>query len=126
MPDLAMEREMRELRARLDAMETTQRRTTDTGDVSESENENEARFEEEEVVAEDAVEECLFRSVARKGAREKMDSLIYEGNLDIEDLLDWFRALDKYFDYEDIEEYKKVKHDVTRLKGHATLWWDEL
>jgi hypothetical protein len=40
-------------------------------------------------------------------------------------LLDWFRALDKYFNYEDVKEDKKVKHVVTRLKGHATLWWDE-
>jgi hypothetical protein len=38
-----------------------------------------------------------------------MDILMYEGNLDIEELLDWFRDLDKYFDYEDIEEDKKVK-----------------
>jgi hypothetical protein len=30
------------------------------------------------------------------------------------------------FDYEDVDEEKKVKHDVTRLKGNATLWWDEL
>jgi len=51
---------------------------------------------------------------------------MYEGNLDVEELLDWFRALDKYFDYEDIKEDKKVKHVVTILKGHATLWWDEL
>jgi hypothetical protein len=51
---------------------------------------------------------------------------MYEGNLDVEELLDWFRALDKYFDYEDVEEDKKVKHVVTKLKGHATLWWDEL
>jgi hypothetical protein len=65
-------------------------------------------------------------SVARIGAREKMDILVYEGNLDVEELLDWIRALDKYFDYEDVEEDKKVKHVVTRLKGHATLWWDEL
>jgi hypothetical protein len=55
-----------------------------------------------------------------------MDILMYEGNLDVEDLLDLFRALDKYFNYEYIEEYKKVKHVFTRLKGHATLWWDEL
>jgi hypothetical protein len=125
MPDPAMEREMRELHARLDAMETTQRQATDIGDVSEAESENEAR-DEEEVVAEDATEERLFRVVARIGAREKMDILMYEGNLDVEELLDWFRALDKYFDYEDIEEDRKVKHVVTRLKGHATLWWDEL
>jgi hypothetical protein len=51
---------------------------------------------------------------------------MYEGNLDVEELLDCIRSLDKYFDYEDIEEDKKVKHIVTRLKGHAALWWDEL
>jgi hypothetical protein len=34
--------------------------------------------------------------------------------------------MEKYFDYEDIEEDKMVKHAVTRLKGHAVLWWDEL
>jgi hypothetical protein len=41
-------------------------------------------------------------------------------------LLDWIRALDTYFDYEDVEEDKKVRHAVTKLKGHAALWWDEL
>jgi hypothetical protein len=80
----------------------------------------------EEVAVEDAAEERLFRVVARIGAREKMDIPMYEGNLDVEELLDWIRALDKYFDYEDVEEDKKVKHVVTRLKGHAALWWDEL
>jgi hypothetical protein len=40
MPDPAVEREMKELCARLDAMETTQRRTVDAGDVSEAESEN--------------------------------------------------------------------------------------
>jgi hypothetical protein len=35
-------------------------------------------------------------------------------------------ALDKYFDYEEIDYEKKVKHAMTRLKGHAALWWDEL
>jgi hypothetical protein len=34
--------------------------------------------------------------------------------------------MEKYFDYEDIDEEKKVKHVVTILKGHAVLLWDEL
>jgi hypothetical protein len=55
-----------------------------------------------------------------------MEIPMYKGNLDVEELLGWIRALDKYFDYEDVEEDKKVKHVVTRLKGNATLWWDEL
>jgi hypothetical protein len=60
------------------------------------------------------------------GARAKMDILVYEGNLDAQELLDWIRALDTYFDFEDVGEDKMVKHTVTRLKGHAALWWDEL
>jgi hypothetical protein len=125
MPDPAVEREMCELHARLDAMETTQRRTIDAGYISEADSENEAGHGEEFAV-EDAVDERLFRAVARIGAREKMEIPMYEGNLDVEELLDWIKALDKYFDYEDVEEDMKVKHAVTRLKGHATLWWDEL
>jgi hypothetical protein len=126
MPDLVVEREMHELCARLDAMETTQRRIVDAGDFNEAESENEARHEGEEFAVEDVADECLFRVVERIGVREKMEIPMYEGNLDVEELLDWIRALDKYFDYEDVEEDKKVKHVVTRLKGHATLWWDEL
>ena len=34
--------------------------------------------------------------------------------------------MDKYFNYEYFDEEKKVIHVVTRLKGHASLWWDEL
>jgi hypothetical protein len=60
------------------------------------------------------------------GATGKLDIPMYEGNLDIEEKIDWFRDIDKYFDYEDVEKDKKVKHVVTKLKGHAALWWDEL
>jgi hypothetical protein len=41
-------------------------------------------------------------------------------------LLDLISDLDKYFDYEEIDDENKVKHAVNRLKGHAALWWDEL
>jgi hypothetical protein len=47
MPNPAVEREMRELRARLDAMETKQRHTVDVGDIREAESENEAGNEGE-------------------------------------------------------------------------------
>jgi hypothetical protein len=116
---------MCDLRARLEDMETTQRRTANAGDLSDSDNEVEVE-REEEVVAEDAANECLMKAIAWMGAKAKMDIPVYEGNLDAEELLDWIRALDTYFDYEDVEEDKKVRHAITRLKGHATLWWDEL
>jgi hypothetical protein len=80
----------------------------------------------EEYERENVVEECLLREVVRLGARAKIEVPMYEGNLDVEELLDWIRSMEKYFDYEDVDEEKRVRHDVTWLKGHATLWWDEL
>jgi hypothetical protein len=120
-----MERQMRDLRARLEDMETAQRRTVSAGDLSDSDSEVEVE-REEEVVAEDAANERLIKTITRMGAKAKMDIPVYEGNLDAEDLLDWIRSLDTYFDYKYVEEDKKVKHVVMHLKGHATLWWDEL
>ena len=60
------------------------------------------------------------------GARAKIKVPMYEGNLYVEELLDWIRSMLKNFDYEDFDEERKVKQVVTRLKGHAALWWDEL
>jgi hypothetical protein len=34
--------------------------------------------------------------------------------------------MDKYFEYEDVNEDNKVIHVVIRLEGHSALWWDEL
>jgi hypothetical protein len=72
MLDPTMEREMRELCDQLDSMEKTQKQTVDARDVSESQNENEARPDEEEIAVEDVAEERLFRVVIRIGAREKV------------------------------------------------------
>jgi hypothetical protein len=125
MTDPVMERQMCDLRARLEDMETAQSHTVSAGDLSDFESEVEVEREEEFAV-EDASNERLIRAIARMGERAKMDIPVYKGNLDVEELLDWIRALDTYFDYEDVKEDKKVNHIVTRLKGHAALWWDEL
>ena len=67
-----------------------------------------------------------MRAVVRLGARAKIKVPMYEGNLDTKELLDWIRSMDKHFDYEYVNEEKKVKQVVTRLKGHVALWWDEM
>jgi hypothetical protein len=120
-----MERQIRDLRARLEDMEAVQKRTSSDRDLSDSEGEVEVE-QQGEVAAEDAANERLIKSITRMSLKTKMDIPAYEGSLDAEELLDWIRTLDTYFDYEDIEEDKKVRHAVTKLKGHAALWWDEL
>jgi hypothetical protein len=66
-------------------METTQRRAPDAGDISDVENEE---VEVEEAIVGDAKEELLLKAVIKLKAREKIDIPIYEGNLDVEELLD--------------------------------------
>ena len=104
-------------------MEETQRRAPDAGDVNDAESEE---VEVEATAGEDVAEGCLLRAVSRIGGRAKIDVPMYEGNLDAKELLDWIRSMDKHLDYGDVDEEKKVKQAVTRLKGHATLRWDEL
>jgi hypothetical protein len=120
-----MERQIRDLRVRLEDMEAAQKSTANSGDLSDSEGKVEAE-QQGEVAAEDAANERLIKAIARMSSKTKMDIPVYEGSLDAEELLDWIRALETYFDYEDIEEDKKVRHAVTKMKGHAALWWDEL
>ena len=67
-----------------------------------------------------------FRSILGVTSRLKLELSTYEGSLVAEHLIDWINELDKYFEYEDIEEYKKVRFVVTKMKGHASLWWDSV
>ena len=40
--------------------------------------------------------------------------------------MDFINSLNKYFDFEEIEDKKKVRYAATTMKGHAAIWWDEL
>jgi hypothetical protein len=70
---------------RLDTMETTQRRAPNTGDISEVESEE---VEVEENVVEDVAQDRLIKVVSRIGAIERIEVPKYEGNLEVEELLD--------------------------------------
>jgi hypothetical protein len=98
-----MERQIRDLRVRLEDMEATQRHIENAGDLSDSEGEAEAE-EQGEVAAEDVANERIIKAIARMSSKTKMNITVYEGIMDAEEILDWIRALETYFDYEDIEE----------------------
>jgi hypothetical protein len=65
-----------------------------------------------------------LRGVSRLGGRAKIEVPMYEGNLDVEELLDWVRSMEKNFNYEEVYEEKRVKQAVTRRKGDVVLWLD--
>ena len=41
-------------------------------------------------------------------------------------MLDWISDIEKFFEYEKTPDNRKVKIVVTRLKGHASQWWEHL
>ena len=41
-------------------------------------------------------------------------------------MLDWISNMEKFFEYENTPHNRKVKIVVTRLKVHASLWWEHL
>jgi hypothetical protein len=86
-----VERKMRELHARLEAMQAAQRRAPDARDISDAESEE---VEVEEATGENVAEERLLRAVVKLGAKAKIEIPMYEGNLDAEELLDWLRSMD--------------------------------
>lgn len=68
----------------------------------------------------------MLRSVLGSIFRPKPKLPTYDGILTAENLIDWINELDKYFDYEEIDEENKVKFVVSRIKRHETLWWESV
>ena len=66
----------------------------------------------------------MLRSILLSSSKPKHELSTYDGILSAKVLLDWISELNKYFDYEEINEDKRVKFAATKLKGHASLWWD--
>ena len=97
-------------------MERKNSESTDSSD------EEEYSEDEQEEVAEELK---VLNMLMKASNRPKVEFCIYEGNLNVKELMGWINALNKYFDFEEVED-KKVRYVVTRLKRHATIWWDEL
>ena len=56
----------------------------------------------------------------------KVEVSCYDGSLRDNVLIDWIGELERYFEYENFQDLNQVRFVVTKLKGHATLWWDML
>ena len=115
-----MERNMRILEERLESME----RNIHSENSDDIDEEAESKSSEEE--EEDLEEVKILKILMKTNGKPRKEVPMYSCNLNVEELMDWINALSKYFDFEEIEDKKKVRYAVTRLKGLAAIWWDEL
>lgn len=108
--------EIRVLRERLEAVEAGGRRKAGDEDVAEPEDELEGVTPEFR----------LLKSVLLSSHKPKHELSTYDGSLSADVLLDWLSEVNKYFEFEETSEDKQVKFAATKLKGHASLWWDNI
>ena len=112
--------EIRRLQTRLEALEENQQQDPVRGDVNDKEKEPK---EEREVEA-DHAKVRLLKSMIGTIMKPKPEVPTYQGGLDANELLDWINEMDKFFDYDETDNERKLKFAFTRLKGHASLWWN--
>ena len=55
--------------------------------------------------------------------RLKADILFFSGNFNIEDFI---ADIDKFLDYMEVPEEKRVRLVACRLKGGVSVWWERL
>ena len=67
-----------------------------------------------------------MRVLSIASSRPTVEVAHYDGRVETDALLDWISEMEKYFEYEGTPDNKKVKIAITKLKGHASLWWDHL
>ena len=71
---------------------------------------------------EDQDDEILLRVLSREHSKPAIEVIPYDGELDTNVVLDWISNMEKFFEYENTPDNRKVKIAVTRLKGHSSLW----
>lgn len=101
----------------LDALETGRHHehTRNTSD--------EEILEEEETTVE-TPEVRVVRSIFGAGSSSRTNLPFFGGSLNLAELIDWINDMSKHFNFSEVKEDRKAIFDVTRLRGHASLWWD--
>lgn len=121
MDEEGLREEIRILAACLEEIEAGRRRDLEIGD--DSEEEVEVAVDEPEG---ESAEVRLLRSILVASSKPKPKLPTYDDKRSIKVLLDWISEVDKCFECKEFSEDHKVKFAVTKLKGHAALWWNSV
>lgn len=53
--------------------------------------------------------------------RVKVEVSCFRGSLKLDNLLDWIGEMEKFFDWEEVNDLRRVKFACKKLRGHAAL-----
>ena len=67
----------------------------------------------------------LISYLSNRGSA-KVEVSFYDRSLKVETLIDWIGEHEIYFEYENVCDPNRVHFSITKLKGHAVLWWGML
>eukprot|EP00253_Pinus_taeda_P029618 PITA_29618 len=67
---------------------------------------------------------AVVEAGGRRNPTDDSDEEIAEQKMNV--LLDWLSEVNKFFEFKETSEEKQVKFAATKLKGHASLWWDNV
>ena len=87
----------------------------------------EVNVEEEQSIEEEEPQGYLhpvtfFKLVLATSSRPRTKVPTYDGILNAKELMSWINTLGKYFDYEEVNEEKKVKLIVTMMRVHSSIF----
>eukprot|EP00253_Pinus_taeda_P018136 PITA_18136 len=118
--DDGLREEIRVLRERLVVIEAGGRRNP-------ADNSDEEAVELEQDEFEGITPELrLLKSVFLSSHKPRHELPTYDGSLSADVLLDWLSEVNKFFEFEETSEDKQVRFATTKMKGHASLWWDSV
>ena len=56
----------------------------------------------------------------------KVEVLEFDGNLNLKNYLDWVQAIERIFELKEYNDEKAFKLIILKLKGYASLWYEQL
>ena len=110
---------------RMDAIEASQR-TCSTHVIRDDNNDEEVDTIKEQQEEQITIEQRMIKVINKIGGKPKLDTLVYFGSLNPEELIDQIGEIKKIFEFEKIRDPRRVRFSSTKLRIHASLWWNEL
>ncbi|PKU87302.1 RNA-directed DNA polymerase [Dendrobium catenatum] len=125
-----LRQEIQRLQDKLAAVEVNQQgETSHEREEPHPEEADENPFHREGLSGEDDIPLRYLRREPRRSTHDygiRLDLPEFEGRLDPDEFINWLHTIERILDYKEIPQERIVKLVAIKLKGNASLWWENL